>query len=60
MKKTINIITSNCDKMSPCSVEEYVKLGGFKALKKAFENSIFDSIEEIKKSKLMGRGGKTF
>ncbi|GAA0743242.1 complex I 51 kDa subunit family protein [Clostridium oceanicum] len=57
MKKTINIITSNCDKMSPCSVEEYVKLGGFKALKKAFENSIFDSIEEIKKSKLMGRGG---
>jgi NADH-quinone oxidoreductase subunit F len=43
-----------------CAVEEYVKSGGFDALKKAVTMSSEDIIAEVKKAKLLGRGGAAY
>lgn len=60
MSKTVSIITSNCGKIVPYSVEEYVENGGFDGLKKAIKMKPLEVIEEIKNSKLMGRGGAAY
>lgn len=41
-------------------IDTYIDNGGFKAAKKAFEQSADDIIEQVKKSGLRGRGGAAF
>jgi len=55
------IITKNCGKINPENIDEYIKEGGYNSIKKVL-NGIepIEVIEEIKKSKLRGRGGAGF
>ena len=54
--KQVRILTDNiCE--NPISVEDYVKSGGFSALKKAITMKSEDIIDEVLKAKLLGRGG---
>ncbi|SDE74525.1 complex I 51 kDa subunit family protein [Sporomusa acidovorans] len=60
MSKINKLISRNCGVISPDSVEEYVKAGGFQGLKKAFTMKAAEIIEEVKKAKLLGRGGAAY
>ncbi|BBB32778.1 NADH-quinone oxidoreductase subunit F [Thermotomaculum hydrothermale] len=42
------------------NIENYIKLGGYEGLKKAFTMQPDDIIEEVKRSNLRGRGGAGF
>lgn len=55
-----NIVTENFGKIKPDSVEDYEKVGGFTALKKALSMTPTEIIKEIKDSKLRGRSGSGF
>jgi len=44
----------------PFSIEQYIKAGGFSALKKATAMKSEDVISEISKAKLLGRGGAAY
>lgn len=57
MSKTLSLISANCGKIRPTSVEDYVRVGGFTGLSKALKMSPQEIIDEIKKAKLRGRGG---
>ena len=55
------IITKNCGKINPENIDEYIKEGGYNSIKKVL--NLFEPIEvieEIKKSRLRGRGGAGF
>jgi len=55
------LVLDKCKTIDPGSIESYIERGGFKALKKAFgEMSPDRVIQEIKASKLKGRGGAGF
>ncbi len=55
------IVLQNSGVIDPESIDEYMAQGGYEALKKALtEMSPGDVIEEIKASKLRGRGGAGF
>lgn len=56
----IRIITSNCGKIVPFSVNDYRNNGGFLGLEKALMMKPYDIISEVKKSNLLGRGGAGF
>jgi len=60
MSKLNNLISEGAGKINPISVEEYAGLGGFTALKKAVGMTSEAVIEEVKKAKLLGRGGAAF
>ncbi|WP_069651003.1 complex I 51 kDa subunit family protein [Caloranaerobacter ferrireducens] len=60
MNRVVNVITKNFNKYNIESIDEYVKLGGFEALKKAFELGPQGVIDEIKASGLRGRGGAAY
>jgi len=53
-------LTENINCADPLSVGEYEKTGGFAALKKAKASSSEDIINEVKKAKLLGRGGAAY
>ena len=57
MSQIVNLILNNNDSITPDSVEEYVKAGGFEGLKKAFTMQPTAIIAEVKAAKLLGRGG---
>lgn len=55
------ISTEGYGKMNPLDIDEYIRLGGFTALRKALtEMTPAQVIEEVKKSGLRGRGGGGF
>lgn len=54
------LILSFCDNGGSISIENYIKKGGYKAIKKALEMKPEEIIEEVKKSGLRGRGGAGF
>lgn len=55
------IVLENIGKLTnPARVEEYEQLGGYKALQKALSLQPGGVIEEVKKSRLRGRGGAGF
>jgi len=56
----VRFLTENIDCIDPLSVSEYEKTGGFTAYKKAAASSSEDIIAEIKKAKLLGRGGAAY
>ncbi|WP_373665329.1 NADP-reducing hydrogenase subunit HndC [Sporomusa silvacetica DSM 10669] len=60
MSKIKKLISNNCGVISPDSVEEYVKSGGFQGIKKAFTMKPEEIIGEVKKAKLLGRGGAAY
>lgn len=60
MSKLVNILTPETNITDPLSVAEYEKKGGFAALKKAVASSPEQIIAEVKKAKLLGRGGAAY
>lgn len=60
MSKINKLISSNCGVIRPDSVEDYVQAGGYEGLKKAFTMKPEDIIGEVKKAKLLGRGGAAY
>ena len=55
------IALANCGIINPESIDEYIKTGGYEAIKKALAKmSPGEVIDEIKKSGLSGRGGAGF
>ncbi len=55
------IVLRNCGLIDPESIEEYLAVGGYSALVKALTSmKASEVIEEVKKSKLRGRGGAGF
>ena len=55
------IVLRNCGLINPEDIEEHIAVGGYSALLKALTRMDADSVlEEIKKSKLRGRGGAGF
>lgn len=61
METNIKTITKHWGKINPLNIQDYVKIGGYDALKKFIrEMDPEKAIEEIKKSGLCGRGGAGF
>ena len=60
MSKLEKILTEGADRAYSLSIHEYEKNGGFTALKKAAASSPEEIIAEIKKAKLLGRGGAAY
>jgi NADH-quinone oxidoreductase subunit F len=55
------IILENNSRIDPLSIEDYIRLGGCRALAKVLTSMTSDEVvEEIKKSNLRGRGGGGF
>jgi NADH-quinone oxidoreductase subunit F len=60
-KKQMRLIIGNNSKIDPCSIEDYLAIGGYSALSKAlFKMKPEEIVAEIKKSGLRGRGGGGF
>lgn len=60
-EKQLKIVLSNCGKIDPENIEEYIGTGGYEALGKVLtQMSPEQVIEEIKASGLRGRGGAGF
>jgi NADH-quinone oxidoreductase subunit F len=60
MSKLIKLLTDGANSLTPVSVDDYLKSGGFTGLKKAAAMQAEDVIAEIKKAKLLGRGGAAY
>jgi NADH-quinone oxidoreductase subunit F len=54
------IILKNCGHIDPTDIEQYIVEGGYAGLAKAIETPPKAVIDEVKKSKLRGRGGAGF
>jgi len=54
------IVLRNADNIDPENINDYIEAGGYKGLEKARSMKPFDLIEEVKNSKLRGRGGAGF
>ncbi len=54
------LLSANFDRIIPDSLEDYKRFGGYNGLKKAMNMRPEQIIEEIKLSKLMGRGGAAY
>ncbi|MFH1287163.1 MAG: NADH-quinone oxidoreductase subunit NuoF [bacterium] len=59
-KRQVRIVLKHCGFIDPDNIDDYIKVGGYKALKKALKMGQTAVIEEVKKSKLRGRGGAGF
>ncbi|MBQ7957504.1 MAG: NADH-quinone oxidoreductase subunit NuoF [Clostridia bacterium] len=61
LEKQTRIALRNCGKINPEIIDDYIKNGGYEAIKKVLAGmSPEDVIEEIKVSGLAGRGGAGF
>jgi len=58
--KQLRYVLHDCGRVDPESLEDYVRLGGYEAIKKAIKMAPEEVIEEVKKSGLRGRGGGGF
>jgi len=60
-KYQLRLLLENNAKIDPRKIEDYIAIGGYKALTKAlFQMTPEDVLEEVKKSNLRGRGGGGF
>lgn len=59
-KRQKKIVLRNCGKIDPTKIIEYISRGGYSALIKVLKMIPEDVIDEVKKSKLRGRGGAGF
>jgi NADH-quinone oxidoreductase subunit F len=53
-------VLNDCGRVDPDSLDDYIALGGYDAIKKCVTTTPEDVIEQIKKSGLRGRGGGGF
>jgi NADH-quinone oxidoreductase subunit F len=60
MSKLNTLLTQGADSADPLAVDGYIESGGFNALKKAVGMKPEDVIAEVKKAKLLGRGGAAY
>ena len=60
MSKLNLLLSKEAGKIDPVSVNAYIEAGGFDALKKTMESKAEDIISEVKKAKLLGRGGAAY
>lgn len=60
MAKIIKLISKDCGSIKPDSVLDYISVGGYEGLKKAMKMDPMQIIEEVKKAKLLGRGGAAY
>lgn len=60
MSTTIKLLSANCGNIVPDSLDDYLKHSGYNGLKKAMKMEASEIIQEVKKSKLMGRGGAAY
>jgi NADH-quinone oxidoreductase subunit F len=54
------IILKNCGQIDPEKIEHYIRNGGYESLVKALQIQPEKIVEEVKRSKLRGRGGAGF
>ena len=54
------IVLRNCGFINPEEIDNYLEVGGYKAIQKAFKMTQMEVIDEVKKSGLRGRGGAGF
>lgn len=60
-KKQTHIVLEHCGSINADSINEYIAVGGYKALEKAlFDMKQMDIITTVKESNLRGRGGAGF
>jgi len=60
-KKQYRIVLSNCGRINPEDINEYIQMDGYKAIEKAIRNMYREEIiEEVTKSGIRGRGGAGF
>jgi NADH-quinone oxidoreductase subunit F len=59
-KNQVRWISGKCGIINPESIEEYVMVGGYKGLKNCLRLTQEETIEELKRSNLRGRGGAGF
>ncbi|WP_459478497.1 complex I 51 kDa subunit family protein [Clostridium saccharoperbutylacetonicum] len=60
MEKSVKIVSKNFNYDNPESLEEYINLGGFKALKKVVRMPKEEIFYTVNVSKLKGRGGAAY
>lgn len=61
LEKQPRVVLRNCGVINPESIDDYINIGGYEAIKKCYESKSQDAvIDEIKKSGLGGRGGAGF
>lgn len=60
MAEELRIVLRNYGKIDPLKIDDYLAVGGYEALKKARSMDKLKLIDEVKKSKLRGRGGAGF
>ncbi len=60
IKNQHRVVFKNLGKNDPTNIEDYKKLGGFKALETVLKEKPNDIIEKIKKADIRGRGGAFF
>lgn len=61
MEKNIKIITQHWKEINPFKIEDYISIGGYKALRKfVLDMEKSEALEDIKISGLCGRGGAGF
>jgi NADH-quinone oxidoreductase subunit F len=57
---TKQLISANCGKIRPESLQDYIRAGGYQGLKKALTMQPGEIIAEVKIAKLLGRGGAAY
>jgi NADH-quinone oxidoreductase subunit F len=59
-KNQVRWISGKCGIINPESIDEYIAVGGYHGLKKCLRRKPEETIEELKKANLRGRGGAGF
>jgi NADH-quinone oxidoreductase subunit F len=59
-KNQVRWISGKCGIINPESIDDYVAVGGYQGLKKCLSITQEETIEELKKANLRGRGGAGF
>ncbi|PVX27384.1 MAG: NADH-quinone oxidoreductase subunit F, partial [Candidatus Bathyarchaeum sp.] len=59
-KNQVRWISGKCGIINPESIDEYIAEGGYEGLKRCLSMKPEDTIEELKKANLRGRGGAGF
>lgn len=54
------IVLRNCGFINPEDIDNYLEVGGYKSIQKAFKMTQMEVIDEVKKSGIRGRGGAGF
>ncbi len=59
-KNQVRWISGKCGIINPESINEYLAVGGYQGLKKCLNRKAEETIEDLKKANLRGRGGAGF